>query len=152
MDSLAFFGAEYSLLKPLLPQLAEWAMQSRISALLEPDDHSTQTVDLDGWQASAIFGTGRGDHRRPNARSAGKLLVIQQDRNTFLVTGTFARITFKPTGDNKGKAWQYLRVEEGSYENGGFKPIRILNGDETDWGGPAFGPTPTLIRITLNTR
>jgi hypothetical protein len=50
------------------------------------------------------------------------------------------------------KAWQYLRVEEGTYVNGVFKPSRILNGDETDWGGPAFGFKPGLIRVTLITR
>jgi hypothetical protein len=149
-DSLVAFANEYALLGSLLPQLAQWAAQGRISALLEPDDHADQTAQLDGWQAKAIFGTGRGDHRRTNARSSGKLLIIQQDRNSFLVMGTLARITFKPTSDKK--AWQYLRVEQGSMDNGVFKPSRILNGDETDWGGPAFGPTPTLLRITLNTR
>ena len=87
-----------------------------------------------------------------NAHSTGKLLIIQTDANTFLVTGTLARITFKGVGNNQGKAWQYLRVEEGNFANGGFQPIRILNGDETDWGGPAFGPTPVLLRVTLNTR
>jgi hypothetical protein len=43
-------------------------------------------------------------------------------------------------------------VEEGTYENGSFKPERILNGDGTDRGGPAFGTSPTLLRITLVTR
>lgn len=151
LDSCTAFGNEYALLKPLLPQLARWAAEGKISALLEPDDHVDQTVELDGWQARAIFGTGRGDHRHGNKNSTGKLLIIQQDRNTFLVTGTLARITFKPKETDK-KAWQYLRVEEGTYANGIFTPGRILNGDETDWGGPAFGPKPTLIRITLNTR
>jgi hypothetical protein len=151
-DSLAAFADEYALLASLLPHLARWASEGRINALLEPDDHSDQTVALEGWEARAIFGTGRGDHRRPNARANGKLLIIQQAPDTFLVTGTLARITFKPTGANKGKAWQYLRVEEGTYDNGVFKPSRILNGDETDWGGPAFGSRSSLIRISLNTR
>jgi len=159
-DSCTAFGEEYALLAPMLPQLAEWAGQGKISALLEPDDHANQTVELEGWQARAIFGTGRGDHRHGNGRATGKVLIIQQDRNTFLVTGTLARITFKPLDASTsasgrpvgGKAWQYLRVEEGSYANGVFTPRRILNGDETDWGGPAFGPTPTLLRITLNVR
>ena len=151
-DSVVPFAKEYAILAPLLPQLAEWAAQGKISALLEPDDHGNQTVALGGWEATGIFGTGRGDHRRMNVHSAGKLLIIQTDANTFLVTGTLARITFKPVGNNQGKAWQYLRVEEGRFANGAFQPIRILNGDETDWGGPAFGSSPTLIRITLNTR
>ena len=151
-DSVAPFAKEYATLAPLLPQLAEWAAQGKISALLEPDDHNNQTVALGDWEVTGIFGTGRGDHRRMNAHSAGKLLIIQTDANTFLVTGTLARITFKGMGNNQGKAWQYLRVEEGNFANGGFQPIRILNGDETDWGGPAFGPTPVLLRVTLNTR
>jgi hypothetical protein len=151
-DSLVPFAKEYGNLAPLLPQLAEWAAQGKISALLEPDDHRNQTVALGDWEVTGIFGTGRGDHRRMNAHSAGKLLIIQTDANTFLVTGTLARITFKAVGNNQGKAWQYLRVEEGNLANGGFQPIRILNGDETDWGGPAFGLTPVLLRVTLNTR
>ena len=149
-DSCTAFGREYAILAPLLPQLAQWAAEGKISALLEPDDHSDQTTELDGWQARAIFGTGRGDHRHPNTRSTGKILIIQQDKNTFLITGTLARITFKPGAATK--AWQYLRVEQGSYKDGVFTPSRILNGDETDWGGPALGPTPTLMRITLYTR
>lgn len=151
-DSLFPFADEYAVLASLLPDLGSWAAEGKISALLEPDDHSDQIAELAGWQVRGIFGTGRGDHRRPNARATGKLLVIQTAPDTFFVTGTLARITFKPAGANKGKAWQYVRVEEGIYENGVFKPSRILNGDETDWGGPAFGPRPKLIRITIGTR
>jgi hypothetical protein len=43
-------------------------------------------------------------------------------------------------------------VEEGSYENGKFKILRILNGDETDWGGPGFGTSPTVLQTTLVVR
>ena len=88
----------------------------------------------------------------------GTALVIQLDQNTFLVTGTLCRITFHPTGSDSTKPWQYLKVEEGSFDNGTFQPRRILNGDETDWGGPAFdlvatpGILPPLLRVTLTTR
>jgi hypothetical protein len=40
-------------------------------------------------------------------------------------------ISFKPTGNIAGMAWQYLKVEEGCYYNEAFKPRRIFNGDET---------------------
>lgn len=151
-DSLKPFGNEYALLSTLLPELAEWAAQGRISALLEPDDHEEQTADLGEWQAKAVYGTGGGDHRKLNGKASGKALVVRLDQNTFLAMGTLCRLTFQPTGVNQGKAWQYLKVEEGVYDHGVFKPSRILNGDETDWGGPAFGAEPTLIRITLDTR
>ncbi len=89
---------------------------------------------------------------RPNDQPIGKALIIQLDNNSFLVTGTLCRITFRPTGIDTGKAWQYLKVEKGSFENGAFQPQRILNGDETDWGGPAFGASPVWLRATLITR
>jgi hypothetical protein len=38
------------------------------------------------------------------------------------------------------------------YENGKFKLLRILNGDETDWGGPRVGAIPKVLRVTLVTR
>jgi hypothetical protein len=61
-------------------------------------------------------------------------------------------ISFRPAGNIQGKTWQYLKVEEGRYDNGTFRTLRILNGDETHWGGPAFGSVPSLIRVTLVTR
>jgi hypothetical protein len=41
-------------------------------------------------------------------------------------------------------------VEEGSYESGTFKPIRIWNGDETDWG-LNFNSEPRILRVLLGT-
>ena len=59
---------------------------------------------------------------------------------------------FKPVGKNAGRTWQYLKVEEGHYENGTFNVLRIRNGDETDWGGPRFGATPAVLQTTLIVR
>jgi hypothetical protein len=53
---------------------------------------------------------------------------------------------------NAGKTWQDLKVEEGRYENGKFKLLRILNGDETDCGGPRIGAAPVVLHITLTVR
>jgi hypothetical protein len=64
------------------------------------------------------------------------------------VTGLYARVDFRPTAP--GKHRQFLRVEEGSYENGEFKFIRILNGDQTDWG-LNFSAEPVVLRVSLAT-
>jgi hypothetical protein len=79
-------------------------------------------------------------------------MVVQLGDNEFLLIGTLCHFTFKPLGANSGKAWQYLKVEEGTYVNGEFKLLRILNGDETDWGGPRFGAIPTVLHVTLVAR
>ena len=150
-DRLDLIANEYQLLAPLDAQLSQWAFEDRIRVAVEPEDHSAQSVALPGWQATVKFGTGRGD-MRPNEHPIGKALIIQLEKNTFLVTGTLSRITFRPAGADSARAWQYLKVEEGEYAGGVFKVRRILNGDETDWGGPAFGEAPVWLRISVITR
>jgi len=80
------------------------------------------------------------------------MMIVQLGENKFILIGALCHITFHQTGKNAGKAWQYLKAEEGNYHNGTFKPLRILNGDETDWGGPAFGEKPTVVQTSLITR
>ena len=79
-------------------------------------------------------------------------MIVQLEENKFILIGTGCHITFQPTGKNSGRAWQYEKVEEGKYVNGKFKLLRIQNGDETDWGGPGFGETTTVLRTTLIVR
>ena len=150
-DRLAPIANEYRLFASMISPLSQWASEDRIRAAVEPEDHTAQSVVLSGWDAIVKFGTGRGD-MRPNEHATGKALIIQADKNVFLVTGTLCRISFHPTGADSTKAWQYMKVEEGDYADGRFVPRRILNGDETDWGGPAFGATPVLLRVSLITR
>jgi hypothetical protein len=63
-----------------------------------------------------------------------------------LVTGNFCKVLFHP---KSGLPWQYMKAEEGVYEDGVFKPIRIWNGDETDWG-LNFHENAQVVRVTLN--
>ena len=76
-------------------------------------------------------------------------MIVQLAENKFMLTGTLCHFTFSPTGNNQNKPWQYLKVEEGNFENGEFKLLRILNGDETDWGGPRIGAKPAVLQATL---
>ena len=151
-SALAALAHEYELLGPMSRDLAQWALEGRTHAVVEPDDHKEQTIDLGDWQAAITFGSGRGYPLKGNTPPTGKVLLIRVDANRFLVTGTGCRITFRPRGANSGKPWQYLKVEEGRWADGRFEAQRILNGDETDWGGPLFGAEPTLIQISLQIR
>ena len=87
-----------------------------------------------------------------DTRPLGHIMIVKLANDKFVVIGAHCHITFKPMGSNAGKAWQYLKVEEGRYENGVFKPLRILNGDETDFGGPRFGSKPTVLKVDLIVR
>jgi hypothetical protein len=151
-ERLKPFAQEYAMAIPMLRELAAWSFEGKIKSVVEREDQTAQTVDLGAWQAIISFGAGRGDAMHSNARPIGKLMIVQLGENKFIVIGTLCHISFSPTGSNAGKAWQYLKVEEGHYENGKFKFLRILNGDETDWGGPRFGAAPTVLQITLISR
>ena len=134
-ERLAPIGKEFAMAGPMMGELAKWAFEGKIKAVVEKEDHVAQTIDLGSWQAIISFGDSGWRSEKINSRPIGKAMIVQLGENEFVLIGTLCHFTFKPMGVNSGKAWQYLKVEEGHYENGTFKPLRILNGDETDWGG-----------------
>jgi len=148
---LASIAQEYKMAQPMMRELAKWSFEGLIKSVVEHEDHTLQTIDLGAWEATVTFGTSRNAEVSPT-RPYGKAMVVQLGENEFLLIGTLCHFTFKPLGVNAGKAWQYLKVEEGQYENGKFKLLRIRNGDETDWGGPRFGEVPVVLRTTLVVR
>ena len=151
-ERLAPFAQDYAMAAPMMRELAEWDFEGKIKAVVEHEDHAEQTITLGAWKAIVSFGAGRGNTMKVDTLPNGKLMVVQLDENKFILIGTRCHITFLPVGNNQGKAWEYLKVEEGHYINGTFKPLRILNGDETDFGGPRFGATPTVLQTTLLVR
>ena len=149
---LASIAQEYAMASPMMRELAKWSFDGKIKSVVEREDHAEQTIDLGLWQAKVSFGASRRNTVQANARPISKAMVIQLGESDFLLIGTLCHFTFSPLGANASKSWQYLKVEEGRYENGEFKLLRILNGDETDWGGPRVGPVPTVLHVTLVVR
>lgn len=111
-----------------------------------------KTLHLKLWDADVAFGTfsrlSRSEFQPEHPD--GRFLIAELSENQFLVCGYHCRVMFKPSEKNKNSNWQYLKVEEGHYENGVFKVERILNGDQTDWG--LNFDRPKVLRVTLYTR
>jgi hypothetical protein len=146
---LASIAHEYAMATPMMRELAKWSFEGKIKSVVELEDHSAQTIDLGSWQVTVTFGASRRSAVQATAKPISKAMIVQLSENEFLLVGTLCHFTFKPLGANSGKAWQYLKVEEGKYENGSFKLLRIRNGDETDGGGPRIGAEPAVLRTTL---
>ena len=109
---------------------------------------------------------------RPIRGRRGALWSPSLATTSFWWPDTFARVDFFPAGteqqrtsqhivegtgqipsaliDGKWQHRQFLRVEQGVYENGVFKLIRSQNGDATDYG-LKFGEEPVVLRVTLAT-
>ena len=93
---------------------------------------------------------GPGNQPPGDPEPTGRALVAQLAENRFLVAGFFCRVDFRVGDAAAGKHRQFLRVEEGIYRNGACDPIRIWNGDQTDWG-LNFSSAPQVLRVSLGT-
>jgi hypothetical protein len=103
----------------------------------------------------------------------GRVLVAQLEDNEFLVTGYDFRVDFRPAGteqqrksepiaigtqetpsaliDGKWQHRQFLRIQQVTYENNAFKPIRTWSGLGGESNGLFFGETPVVLRVALTT-
>jgi len=152
-NHLTPFAQEYAILAPMMRELAQWNFDGKIKAVIEREDNEEQKIDLGNWLATIFFGgDGRANAAPNHSKPIGKLMIITIEENKFLLIGSDCHITFKPKEKNLGHEWQYGKVEEGTYENGKFKLLRLQNGDETDWGGPGFGTKPSVLQATLIVR
>ena len=89
--------------------------------------------------------------RRPaagNPEPTGAALIVELAPDEFLVTGFHARVTIHPADEDVDMI--YDRVEEGTYENGRWKFLRVWNGDQTDYG-LNFSSAMQLLRVKLAT-
>ncbi|HWA88025.1 MAG TPA: DUF5597 domain-containing protein [Opitutus sp.] len=146
-------AAGYRVLGANLREFARLAFEGRLHAATEEKDSPSSTLALGRWQVAVSYGPptfGYGRMPKGNPEPIGRALIAQLGNDEFLVTGYLARVDFKTTDTTSSEQREYLRVEEGGYENGAFHPIRIWNGDETDWG-LNFGTKPQLVRVHLGT-
>ena len=84
------------------------------------------------WEAIASFE--RNQARGQNVdQPSGAALVAEIAPDTFLATGLDAGVEFNLSMPEANERWQFIDVEEGTYENDQWKVRRMLNGDESDF-------------------
>jgi beta-galactosidase GanA len=138
----------YRLIGPMMRDIARLNFAGKLQAVAEVKGELTQTLHFGGWDAVVSYGAIRNGPAKGNPEPVGRALVSQLNDEQFLVTGLFCRVDFHPAAANKHR--QFLRVEEGAYENGRFQFQRILNGDQTDWG-LNFSQETQVLRVSVAT-
>jgi hypothetical protein len=150
-ESLAPFALNYKLIGPMMREIAKLNFEGKLQAVAEEKEQVSQTMGWGEWKAVVSYGVpafGFGRNPKGNPEPVGRALIAQLDRNQFLVAGLFCRVDFQVADTASEKQREYLHVEEGTYQGGVFKPIRIWNGDQTDWG-LNFSSAPQVLRVTL---
>ena len=166
------WAMNYRLIGPMQREIERLNFEGKLQAVAEEQGKATEILRFGSWDATLSYGSSGRGPAVGNPSPAGRALVAQLDDNQFLVTGYFCRVDFRPAGTGPQRQsqhiavgtgqtpsalidgiWQhrqFVRVEEGTYENGVFKFQRMWNGDETDWG-LKLGGDPVVLRVTLAT-
>jgi beta-galactosidase GanA len=152
-ETLEPFALNYRLIGPMMREIARLNFEGKLEAVVEEKGKPSQTLELGPWKVTVSYGVpqfGFGNNPPGNPEPIGRALFAQLGDNRFLVAGFFCRVDFQVSDAASGKQRQFLRVEEGTYENGIFRPVRIWNGDQTDWG-LNFTSAPQVLRVWVGT-
>lgn len=125
----------YALIKQLHPLLAENFGQNKIEGVLLDKDKILTTVVLGDYEFSFknSYTLGWETGATNDVWDSGGAIIIQTDANEFYVAGSGVVVTFK-NWKKRDKTVGILKNEEGVFENGKWKVIRHLNGDQTHQG------------------
>ncbi|HEX8712957.1 MAG TPA: DUF5597 domain-containing protein [Terracidiphilus sp.] len=140
----------FELIGPMSREIAQLEFEGKVKTAVEEPGQATQEIDFGDWQATVAFGFPQHDGRpAPGTKDAhGTALIAQLGPNEFLVTGIDASVSFHLPGKLPWIRSQIVTAQQGTYEAGTWKPIRLWNGDETD-RGLCFHQQPEIVRVTM---
>ncbi len=140
----------FALIGPMSREIAQLEFDGKVKTGVEEPGQAQQELDFGAWQATVAYGFPQPDGRRtPGTKDAhGVALVAQLGPDEFLVTGIDASVSFHLPGKLPWMRSEIISAEQGTYENGVWKPLRLWNGDETD-RGLNFHQQPEVLRVRL---
>jgi len=140
----------FALFGPMDREIAQLEFEGKVKTAVEEPGLSAGEIDFGEWQVSVAYGFPQPDGRRaPGTKDAhGSAMVAQIGPDEFLVTGLDASISFHLPGKLPWIRSQIVSAEQGTYDNGVWKPLRRWNGDETD-RGLCFYQKPEVVRVKL---
>lgn len=128
-------GKIYALIDQLVPLITGHHGRSRMEAVLLDRENPESILRLGDYQLTfrhsyTLPWGGRSQNEPWDVASA---IIIHTDENEFYIAGTGIVATFKNAASPHLHTG-ILKVDEGRFENDGWKVIRHLNGDQTHQG------------------
>lgn len=133
----------FELFHPMSREIAQLEFDGKVKTAVEEAGHASQEIDFGEWQATVTFPKSSGA-----AAPGGAALVAELGADEFFVTGTDASVVFHLKDKKPGERSQFVTVEQGHFENGAWKPLRLWNGDEAG-GGFSFHQEPEVVRVKM---
>lgn len=127
----------FELFYPMGREIAQLQFDGKVKTAVQEAGRTSQEIAFGEWQATVSF-----------PQPGGAALVAQLGPDEFLVTGTDASVVFHLKDKKPGERSQFLTVEQGYFDNGVWKPLRLWNGDEAG-GGFSFHQEPEVVRVTM---
>jgi hypothetical protein len=140
----------FALIGPMDREIAQLEFDGKLKTAVEEPGRTSEELDFGDWQATVSFGFPQFDGRRaPGTKDAhGAAVVAQLGPDEFLVTGVDASVSFHLPGKLPWMRSEIITAEQGVYENGVWKPVKLWNGDETD-RGLCFHDKPLVLRVRM---
>ncbi len=134
--------------------LAALALAGSVQTAVEEPDIAQRELDYPGTRVLVSYPPAYDPPAAPVSTTSdttqlheGRVLVAALSPSEFLVAGIDCRVHFLAP-IHSGKQMQLLSVEEGRYDGETWIPLRLWNGDETDYG-LNFGGRGSLLRVRV---
>jgi beta-galactosidase GanA len=128
-------GKMYGLIKEMTPMITANQGQGKIKGVLLSKNDAETIIRMGKYELTC-----KNDYTlswtagaKTETWQLGSAMIIQTGEDEFYVAGTGIVITFKHR-ENKDLNVGLLKVDEGNFENNGWKVKRHLNGDQTHQG------------------
>jgi hypothetical protein len=140
----------FALLEPMSHEIAQLEFDGKLKTAVEEPGQTAQEVDFGTWQATVAYGFPQTDGRRAlgTKDAHGAAVIAQVGPDEFLVSGVDASVSFHLPGKLPWMRSEIITAEEGIYENGVWKRVKLWNGDETD-RGLCFYSKAAVVRVKL---
>jgi hypothetical protein len=140
----------FQLFAPMSREIAQLEFDGKVKTAVEEVGEPSQEIDFGEWQATVAYGFPQRDGEiPPGTKDAhGAAFVAQLGPDEFLVTGLDASVIFHLKDKKPWMRSQFLTVEQGTFEKGVWKPLRLWNGDETD-RGLSFHQESEVVRVKM---